>query len=143
MPGDATRRIVVDGTAYVWRRRHTHDRGAPAAPQCSEVLTIYREGHKRYPLRIRFAKSDEWLTGYPQAGVLTRSRDGATYNLNRPAVISALIRRLLAGGWSPDGPPDGEFLGDGYSLLVNAGAPREPAAGATLTDDSCAGTESH
>jgi hypothetical protein len=142
MPGDATRRIVVDGTAYVWRRRHTHDRGAPAVAKCSEVLTIYREGHKRYPLHIQFNNSGGWLTGYPQAGVLTRIKDGATYNLNRPAVVAALIRWLLARGWSPDEPLDTDILGEGYSLLGNAGAPREPAAGTPPADAPCAGTES-
>lgn len=140
MPRYAVRRIIVDGNPYVWRRRHTHDRAVPAAVRCAEVLTIYREGHKRYPLRIQFTESDEWLAGYPQAGVLCRTKDGAIYNLNRPAVVSSLIRWLLASGWNPDEPFDRNLPGDTYSLLSNARAPREPVAGPAGTADQPSST---
>ncbi len=86
-----------------------------------EEVTISLEGFKKSPLRLSFREEDnllfkkhleqeKWCVGYPEAGVIWRYQSntdekqptGILYiNLNRPAVIAALLLYFSQNGWLP------------------------------------------
>jgi len=47
------RKIVVEGIEYLWSTKHFHNKDTIHS-ECIEILTIYREGYKRSPLKIYF-----------------------------------------------------------------------------------------
>jgi hypothetical protein len=90
------RSIVVDDVAYLWRREHVH-----ADAGCVELLTVIAsrsEPHHGARLTLRFRARDGWAAGVISAGVLRRQGDEPV-NLNRPAVVAALVRRARSAGW--------------------------------------------
>ena len=116
------RRIVVDGRIFLWTRRHRHFLGEKGKA-CEERLTLYEEGYKRSPLHVWFRCTEIWEAGYPMDGVVWRKDRKEAYNLNRPAVVEALIRHGLGEGWMPGtalGAMDAE---DAYAWLLASGAP--------------------
>lgn len=95
--GQKMRRLAVDGEHFVWRRRHRHRDG------CVEELTVVRsrdEGSER--LCLRFREQDGWRPGDFEAGVLARG--AIVVNLNRPAVVAALVREARRRGWISEHP---------------------------------------
>ncbi|MGD1839624.1 MAG: hypothetical protein ACFB0B_01835 [Thermonemataceae bacterium] len=112
----ALRSIKVDGKYYLWKREHQHlDEFIYA--KCVEKVTIFLKGYKKSPLYLLFREEDnplletdnkqvKWCVGYPDAGVIWSSVPDSvetiTYiNLNRPAVIAALIRFFMKEKWQP------------------------------------------
>lgn len=90
------RRIVVDDAPFLWRREHLHLDG------CVEVLTVVAadgERRARPRLTLRFRAHDGWSPGDFDAGVLRRGGEEPV-NLNRPAVVAALIREARSRGWT-------------------------------------------
>lgn len=121
------RRLKVNNETYLWKREHYHltkfDHSA-----CTEKVTIYLEGFKKSPIQLLFREEDnltlktdiekeKWCVGYPDDGVIwlfkykpplpnnepypVEQRQTININLNRPAVISALIKYFNSNGWSP------------------------------------------
>ncbi len=81
--------IHVDGVEYGWRVEPGPD-----------GLVVYRRDTNAYPLRVGFPPRDGHLAGDFARGVVS---DGVrTWNVNRPAVVSALIRAGLAAGWAAE-----------------------------------------
>ncbi|WP_341695162.1 hypothetical protein [Flavobacterium arundinis] len=95
---------------------------------CIEKVVIFLEGHKKSPLQLSFRENDNgnlnqnigtdrWCIGYPDEGVIwlfkykpplinnepypIDERQTVGINLNRPAVIAALIRYFLQNDWKP------------------------------------------
>lgn len=111
------RKIVVDGTSYRWRVRHVHEpKVGPPGYRCTEVLTVFREGHPRGPARVRFVASEGVLVGDPRSGVVELGRgDWRVFNLNRPGLIARLIRTFE--GWEPDARRSPWVVDDGVERL--------------------------
>lgn len=118
----AMRRLTIDGRQFLWRRRHLHARSNPRGV-CAEVLRVYAEGNKRSPLEIFFTDCADWRAGYPQAGIVWSTSDSRTYNLNRPAVVEALVRCTLGSAWDPDSGTRPVTVDDGIHLLERSRAP--------------------
>lgn len=115
------RRLTIDGRRFLWRRRHRHSESHPGG--CAEVLRIHAEGSKRAPLEISFAESERWRVGYPQEGVVWSEGGSVSYNLNRPAVVAALIQSALGSVWDPDAGTRPVLVDDGIALLERSAAP--------------------
>jgi hypothetical protein len=112
------RRIVVRQKQYLWQRAHRH-----AEDVCFELLTIYAEGMKKSPLRLVFNQNEEWLAGSHAAGCLLAVRTKQQFNLNRPAVVAALIERMLDLGWSPETDSTPRDVENAFEILQEANAP--------------------
>ncbi|MEL6257410.1 MAG: hypothetical protein AAFR87_35785, partial [Bacteroidota bacterium] len=84
---------------------------------CVEKVIIYLEGYKKSPLHLLFREEDnlkfkpdpekeKWCVGYPDDGVIwlyhnKEGKESVQINLNRPAVIAALIEYFKENGWKP------------------------------------------
>lgn len=107
------RKIIVKDRTYLWNRRHTHLQSYEYSP-CVEILTVYRDGNKKCPLRLFFREEDSiknkkspkdlhWFVGYPEDGVIWKTYKGDKYvNLNRPGVVAAIIKFAIDRGWHSD-----------------------------------------
>ncbi len=118
------RKITIDDAVYLWKREHLHlIAGEPC--KCIEKVVIYLEGYKKSPLQLFFREEDnlkfktdiekeKWKVGYPDDGVIwlyrqpllvdlysNNQEQTIEINLNRPAVIAALIRYFLQTDWNP------------------------------------------
>ncbi len=106
------RKIVVDGEVYLWYRVHRHHENN-LVTTCVEILTVFRQTSRKNPLRIRFRrddnlkrldKTDSWVVGYPEDGILwicgTNRNCVFKLNLNRPKVVAELIRLAHATVWN-------------------------------------------
>ena len=123
-----TRRITVDGSAYVWSRSHSHSPSHEHQP-CVETLTVYLEGRKQGPLRLLFAadtaieragstEAAHWEVGYPEDGVLWKTGgSGERVNLNMPGVVARIIRYAWDHGWTPKDAPRPLEIRDGFEWL--------------------------
>ncbi len=114
------RRLVIGTRTYLWRRSHRHP-VHDGQRQCQEVLRIFAAPYKRTYVEIIFSDQPGWAAGYSSDGVIC-SRT-AVYNLNRPAVVAALIRYLLMTIWDPDTTQEIVTIDDGIPLLALADAP--------------------
>lgn len=120
--GDGSRELVIDGALYRWTRSHTHVE-ADGARRCVERLSAWREGHRRAGLTVRFI---DGAGGHTTAGEGWGGHDGGllvgsiAYNLHRPALAAAIIRRALVEGWAP---ASGRcvVIDDGFGLLRRIG----------------------
>lgn len=118
------RRIVVDEQTYLWRRRHRHV-DTQGGAGCEEILTVYAEGFGKSALRLVFISDAEWGAGDFDAGVIYARHDKLSYNLNRPAVIAALIRHMRQQGWQPQRERTPRIEAQAIPLLALSHAPRE------------------
>lgn len=116
------RRIVVDGRTFLWTRSHHHFLGN-SGRICEERLKIYAAGYKKSPLQLVFGQNETWEAGYPADGVVWRKDIQIAYNLNRPAVIRALIQHALGETWSPESASQSLDLSDGFAILIASKAP--------------------
>lgn len=118
--GTPTRTITVEGTTFQWRRS-SRQRREPA--QWVETVTVWT-GQGR--LLLRFPEGDGGgvrVGGWGgHAGCVTVGERG--YNLNRPAVVAALVRAALARGWRPDAGQR-RVEDPAFVLLIEGGAPSE------------------
>lgn len=118
-PVATPRQIVVDELDFEWTRRHVHDDGP-----CIEKLSVWRAHRKGGRLLVRFVDGQGGATlagagwGGHDGGLLVGSR---SYNLNRPGVVAALIRRALREGWNPNAKEEREI--EGFALLARSNAP--------------------
>lgn len=121
------RKITVDHKTYLWKRAHQHLAEFEHS-KCVEKVTVYLEGFKNAPLQLLFREEDnlslktdlekeKWCVGHPDAGVIWLYTYKAvlpnkaphpiteitttTINLNRPAVMAALINYFNSHGWEP------------------------------------------
>jgi hypothetical protein len=105
------RRIVVDGEAYLWYRKHWHLKEYSQSP-CVETLTVFIQNSKNVYLRIHFKEDDfrhrsdlptYWHVSYSNSGTisLVQSERSTHFNLNHPRVVAALIRLLRRTHWPP------------------------------------------
>jgi hypothetical protein len=88
----------------LWRREHVHSaqqQNSAGQEGCLESLIVYRDGFKKCPLRIKLPAGPDWQVGYPEAGVIWSPTLSVSFNLNRPAIIRALILQMLRHGWNP------------------------------------------
>jgi len=85
---------------------------------------VFAEGNKKAVLQISFREKPGWGVGYPAAGVIWSIEESKGYNLNRPAVVAALVRYTIQCGWDPGGENPLEIR-DGIPLLSSAAAPSE------------------
>lgn len=87
---------MVDNQSFLWYRGHLHIENI-----CVERLRVFVASDKNGFLEINFRAGNGVSVGYPEAGVIFWYDQEITYNLNRPAVIAALIRYALQNGWRP------------------------------------------
>jgi hypothetical protein len=120
------RRLTVDGRPFLWRRTHRH-RAENGPTACVEILRVFPDGNKKAVLQITFAESPGWTVGYPQAGVIRSTTSSTSYNLNRPVIVAALIRAMLATEWKPFETDVPVEVDDGIALLESSGAPKGSA----------------
>ncbi len=118
------RRIVVDEQTYLWRRRHHHAE-SPEGAMCEEILTLYAQGFGKSALRLVFKGDAEWGAGDFDAGVIYARHGTLSYNLNRPAVVAALIRYMLQQGWLPQRERTPRIEAQAIPLLELSRAPLE------------------
>jgi hypothetical protein len=116
------RRLVIDGRPYLWRRTHRHS-PEKETRRCEELLRVFAEGNKKAGLQINFCEKTGWQVGYPEEGVVWSSTDSKSYNLNRPAVVRALIIFMLHSGWDPHRGGGAVNVHDGIPLLASSEAP--------------------
>jgi hypothetical protein len=89
------RRLCIDGQIFLWYRGHIH-----IEQHCVERLRVFPAANKSRYLQIEFWEGDQAaVAGSYQGGVILWPEHEETYNLNRPAVIAALIRYALQNGW--------------------------------------------
>jgi hypothetical protein len=119
-PMGAARRITVDGVRYLWTRAHRHNVDVSGQYRCRETVIAWPSSHRRATLVVRFADGDSG--GHTTAGggwggaegvVLL---DGCWINLNRPAVVAALIRSARALGWRTAGTRR-RVIADGFAFV--------------------------
>ena len=131
MASTRMRRLVVDGSAYLWSTRHQH----PPSGECREVFTAYLAARRVAPLRILFTSGDELRCGDPQRGVVwvpgPPAAPGAprppafSANLNTPSVAASLVRAARARGWDAEAGRSPFVIDDGLRLLLD---PDDPGA---------------
>lgn len=113
----ATRRIVVDGAELRWTRRHGRQNEVRV-----ERLVVWSEAGAQLELAFvddeggRVTAGEGW--GGFDGGVVLNDD---SYNLNRPAVVAALVRAALARGWDPSA--DGRWSPPAWELLAQSEAP--------------------
>lgn len=123
---DHLRRITIEGTGFLWRREHLHPDDSATHHPCMEQLTVYLEGHKNSFLRVEFHRGDHWEVGYPETGVLwMKGVPKRQYNLNRPAVVRAIVDHMLLNGWAPSTSSSPFCISDGFPQLFASKAPFE------------------
>lgn len=133
------RKIQIDQETYLWKRTHLHVT-ADGHTECIEKVVIYLEGHKKSPLQLSFKDGDnlkiktdpqkeKWCIGYPEDGVIwlyklpghipdsNDQQQEIVINLNRPAVIAALIRYFRQTGWQPKESTQAYIIEDALKLL--------------------------
>ena len=89
------RLIVIDDVTYLWRRTHKHDQG------CVEKLVVIVEKSQEHGgarLALSFREAEGWVPGDFDSGVLEHP-EAEPVNLNRPAVVRALVERARQSGW--------------------------------------------
>ncbi|MFF1593116.1 hypothetical protein ACFVY0_34100 [Streptomyces sp. NPDC058286] len=128
-----TRRLVVDGRAYLWTLRHSHrvlDSGR--FTDCRETLTLYPQpAGTGGPLRVVFAEGPGRYVpgGFPMGSGDVGYVWGGSLNLREPGTVRALLDAALARGWQPGERRAVEA--DGWPLLEAAAAARAGDAGPT------------
>ncbi|MCP4392887.1 MAG: hypothetical protein GY804_01240 [Alphaproteobacteria bacterium] len=122
------RKIKIEGITYLWTLNHIHKSGKLHS-NCIEVLKVYREGYKNSPSKIKFNVSQSikkakgpnmphWKVGYPKDGVAWKTGDNyIEINLNRPGVVSTLIKFALAEFWFPETKSTPTDYPQGFDLL--------------------------
>jgi len=127
MTKNKLRKIKIDNETYLWQRNH-HHLTEYTHSKCVEKVVIYLEDYKKSPLRLSFREEDnlliktdlekeKWCVGYPNTGVIwlhkykpplpnnepypVEQQKTITINLNRPAVIAALIEYFIKTEWKP------------------------------------------
>jgi len=127
------RNISVLGVKYLWKRGHYHLTDFELA-ECVEKVVIYCSGYKNSPLELHFRQEDNpkltwtnaylyWCVGYPDQGVIWRANslapweEDASINLNRPAVVEAIIRHYVGKSWFPEQARKPLVITDALRLL--------------------------
>ncbi|GEM_PF-1491521 len=127
MAKNSLRKITIGEETYLWKREHLHVT-TDKHFKCIEKVVLYLEGYKKSPLQLLFREEDnlkvitdiekeKWCVGYPDDGVIwlckkqpfladnepnsDNQEQTIEINLNRPAVIAALIRYFLQTNWNP------------------------------------------
>ena len=99
---DPLRKITVDGHAYLYRARQSKT-------EMQRLTFFLKEGSQRFRLELLFpfSKEQDVDLGYISKDGVIYINDQA-FNLNRPAVVAALIRKSISAGWNPAKgvPPD-------------------------------------
>jgi hypothetical protein len=125
-PRNSRRKIVVDEVEFRWTRRFNWTRRhGEQARACMEMLCVWRADRTGGRLLIRFVDGESGVTtagsgwGGHDGGLLVGDR---SYNLNRPAVVAALIRQAMREGWSASSKGQREI--EGFALLARSDAPQ-------------------
>ncbi len=138
------RKITIGQKTYYWKRGHYH-LAEFTHSRCVEKVVIYEEGFKNIPLKIYFKEEDnilfksdvtkeQWCVGYPDDGVIwlfkpredlkPQTADSLETNLNRPAVIRALIEYFHTQGWQPATSKQPYIVEDGLRYMEIIDLPR-------------------
>lgn len=120
--GRLLRRIAIDGTIFLWYLRYER-----LQPAYALRLRVFVRNDKTGVLEIDFLSESGASVGdgYPEFGVISWPDQEQTYNLNRPAVIAALIRYALKEGWRSSGSHQSFHWKNGVELLTLASAPQD------------------
>ena len=119
MTKSALRKINVLGVAYLWSRKHVHVKSV-ASRGCVEVLSIYQEGRKRSPLRLRFSQDEnyrDWLLSPYEEGAIMQETGDSYINLNLPSVVATIIKYALSEGWEPNIMENPMDIDNGFKWL--------------------------
>lgn len=122
------RKITVAGNIYLWRNAHYHLEDFKYS-HCAEKITAYLQDHKRSPLIVHFRMEDninltdnlERDVWFSDSGCLIKK--DRVININRPAVIAALIEHFLKEGWAPCAQTKPYEVQDGLQRLEHLGLP--------------------
>ena len=121
--GATPRKLVVDKLDYRWARRrsrHVCDR---------ELVSVWAEGHRRAILQVEFSPSrDRDHRQYLDMANGWIGADLRVYNLNRPAMVAALIADAHTCGWDPLGQHPRTVDGFARVRARPAAFPHEPIA---------------
>jgi len=115
------RKIVVDGTPYLWAFRPGYIQPDPTVRDylCSDQFLAYVEGHKNNPVRIRFITREYPIAGGPlrcDGPLLLDDSESLRANLHTPKWAAVLIRLALKQGWQAQSAP--LTLENGTALLL-------------------------
>ncbi|MEV5610232.1 hypothetical protein [Streptomyces sp. NPDC052225] len=98
------RRLVADGTEYMWCFSHRHDR-VRGYPGCANTLTLWRAG-SRARLRLVFRPGPGRIIsdGYFAEGDVVRMPGQVCLNLHEPGTVRQLLDEALTRGLYPEAP---------------------------------------
>ncbi|MGW6565256.1 hypothetical protein [Streptomyces sp. NPDC054975] len=114
------RRLVVDGTVWLWSVGHQHTPGrtplGPDYPDCRELLTLRRADDRHAQLRLVFPTGQGRLAsnGTGAAGTVG-TPSGPDLNLHEPGAVRRLLDEAAARGLLP--VPHGITEVDGWPLF--------------------------
>jgi|GEM_PF-2704814 len=113
------RKIIVDGTPYLWAFRPGYIPAPDVGYLCSDRFKAYAEGYKNSPVCIRFITWECAVSGGPlrcSAPLLLDDPDSLRANLHTPRWAAILIRLALEQGWQAQSAP--LTLENGTALLL-------------------------
>lgn len=110
------RKIVVDGRRYLWRVGPVRAavRNSPEH-RYAEELTVYREGFRKAPARLRFFAEGGVQVGAPESTVELGWDEERAYNLQTPGLVASLIRSFT--DWHPESQTSPWIADDGVDRL--------------------------
>ena len=115
------RKIIVDGTAYLWAFNPGYIKPEPSKPDylCNDQFVAFAEGYRRYLVHIRFTTRECPISGGPLrhgGPLLLDDLESLQANLHTPKWAAILIRLALSQGWRPQSSP--MTLENGTALLL-------------------------
>ncbi|MFJ2091567.1 hypothetical protein ACIOEW_20185 [Streptomyces sp. NPDC087901] len=129
-----SRRLVVDGTTFLWSVGHHHERNDGGLHDCRETLAVYPpDGRGRLEIVFRAGPGRLVPDGLLHSGAV--GTGGAYLNLHEPGTVRALLDEAIAGhGWCAD---DGVLRRvDGWALFDAVSARRPDAVSARRPDSA-------
>lgn len=97
-----SRRLVVEGTTFLWSVRHRHERDEGGLHVCRETLALcQRDGRGRLEIIFRAGPGRLVPDGLLHSGAV--GTEGAYLNLHETGTVRALYDEAVAAhGWDPE-----------------------------------------
>ncbi|WP_406447892.1 hypothetical protein OG782_03385 [Streptomyces sp. NBC_00876] len=97
-----SRRLVVDGTVFLWKVGHRHERDGGPEQNCREILAVHPlDGRGRLEIVFRPGPGRLVPDGRLHSGGVATA--GAYLNLNEPGTVRALVDEAISvHGWDTD-----------------------------------------
>ncbi len=121
------RKIFVLNHTFLWKVEHYHLKAFQYS-ECVDKIVIYLQEYKNSPIIFHFKLEDNFLYSeeenwFMDSGcIINKSK---SINLNRPAVISELIKSYFGKSWKPKETSRSFEIGDALKLLSLLDLPNE------------------